>query len=337
VRIHQYLYTVTGPTREEQARFLDNLDEQVGAANEAGFEGIWMPEHHAASKAFPPPFQLLSWFAGRHPGMTYGTHIALVPLYHPLHLAEAMATLDWQTGGKTIFGFGSGFRPAEFNAFGVDLDKRFEYSKQILKEVDKLLRGERATFEIGPWVGKEASVTLRPQQDPRPVMLWAATLAPGVNTALACADGLMPNMMAGMSGQLKLLDDFDARNGKPAPVRPVTAEIVIADTREKAEKRAIVRLGAEYGSFKHWKSLVPNVAEFADSSDHNVDLVRDQAIIGTAEDVYEAALVMRERGVTDFILRLQQAETSQAEVLDAIRAIGAQAISRLGRKEEVRQ
>lgn len=337
MRIHQYLYTVADPTREDQSRLLADLDEQVKLARESGFAGVWMPEHHAARNAFPPPFQLLSFFAGRYPGLTLGTHIALAPFYHPLHLAEAIATLDWLNGGHTVFGFGSGFRRAEFNAFGVEFERRFEYSKRILLEVDKLLRGERATFKIGPWTGEEASLSLRPVQDPRPPMLWAATLAPGVNTALVCADGLMPNMMSGMLAQLRLLDDFDARRGTNAPVRPVTAEIVIAKTRGEAEKRAAVRLGAEYSSFKHWKSLVPNVAEFADSPDSNVDLVRDQAIIGTADDVYETALAMRERGVTDFILRLQQAEATQEEVLDAIRKVGSQVIARLGERDKVGQ
>ena len=54
------------------------------------------------------------------PGMYLGTSIFLLPLHHPVMVAEYIATLDNLCGGKALFGVGQGYRDGEFNSFGID-------------------------------------------------------------------------------------------------------------------------------------------------------------------------------------------------------------------------
>jgi alkanesulfonate monooxygenase SsuD/methylene tetrahydromethanopterin reductase-like flavin-dependent oxidoreductase (luciferase family) len=308
---------------------LREIDEQVAAAAAAGFAGVWMPEHHAASRYFPPPFQLLTWLAARHPRIYVGTNVALTPLFHPLHLAEAIATLDWLTGGRAVVGLGAGFRPAEFDAFGVDVDARFQLSREIVPVVRRLLDGERVNFEIGPWRGREASVSVRTGR--RPPILWAAMNSMGVRTAQRLgADGLLPNPMGGFRSQLDLLDEFDALRGSRAEWRPLVADLVLGDTADEARRRAVRSLGAEYSSFKHWRSLVESLDAFARDPEAAVDSLGDRALVGTIDQVAAKIDALAAAGVTDLAVRARVADTPHEEVLEAVTALGALAARPLG-------
>lgn len=321
MRLSLYLYTsvAADPAAGEVA--LREIDEQVAVAAAAGFAGIWMPEHHAASRYFPPPFQLLTWLAARHPGIYVGTNVALAPLYHPLHLAESIATLDWLTGGRGVIGLGAGFRPAEFEAFGVDVDSRFQLSREIVDVLRRLLEGERVSFEIGPWRAREASVSVRTGR--RPPILWAAMNSKGVRTAVRIgADGLLPNPMGGMRLQVELLDEFDALRGTRAKWRPLVADLVLGRDAEEARRRAIRSLGAEYGSFKHWRSLVKSLDSFARDPEAAVDGVGEQALVGTIDQVAAKIDTLAAAGVTDLAVRARVADTPQQEVLEALTALG---------------
>lgn len=329
MRLSLYLYTsvAADPAGGEMA--LRELDEQVAAAAAAGFAGIWMPEHHAASRYFPPPFQLLTWLAGRHPGLYVGTNVALTPLYHPLHLAESIATLDWLTGGRGVIGLGAGFRPAEFEAFGVDVESRFQLSREIIAVLRRLLDGERVSFEIGPWRGREASVSVRTGR--RTPILWAAMNSMGVRTAARIgADGILPNPMGGIRAQLDLLEEFDVLRGVRAEWRPLVADLVLGDDADQARRRAVRSLGAEYGSFKHWRSLVESLDTFARDPEAAVDSIGDRALVGTIDQVAAKVDALAAAGVTDLAVRARVADTPQQEVIAALVAVGRLAARTLG-------
>ena len=60
------------------------------------------------------------------------------PLYHPVMLAEEVATLDIVTEGRLVFGIGLGYRPEEFDYFGVpytESGKRLDETLEIVKRL----------------------------------------------------------------------------------------------------------------------------------------------------------------------------------------------------------
>jgi luciferase-type oxidoreductase len=66
------------------------------------------------------PFVWLAALALAAPGTAIGLGAAVLPLRHPLHLAKAALSLDRLSGGRLILGLGSGDRPEELAAFGVE-------------------------------------------------------------------------------------------------------------------------------------------------------------------------------------------------------------------------
>ena len=318
MRISLYLYPVMD-RQADTATFWSNLGAQLEAAHRAGWHGVWTPEHHQARTFFPPPFQILTWCASRHPELRYGTGVALVPLYHPVQLAESIVTLDTMSAGAVI-GIGTGFRRREFNAVGADPEGKVVMTRDAIRVVRELIAGDAVTFDIGPWHAVEGTLST-PAVRPPPFLVGARTLA-GLRPYDGLIDGVIPNAMAGIDKQIELLDAFDTQTGRKAPWRPVIIDFVYADTDAEARRRAVRRLGAEFSSFKHHRELVSDIDLFSADPVNEIDRVRRFAVVGDRAELRRALADLERRGVTDLLVRAQQAETEQHEVLETIAAIG---------------
>jgi len=107
-----------------------------------GFDGLWArdvptywPKFRDAGQTFDP-WTWLSLVGARTASVTLGTASLVLPLRHPLHVAKAAASLDRLTDGRVVLGVGSGDRPPEYAAFGVEEDQRgaaFRESVRVLR------------------------------------------------------------------------------------------------------------------------------------------------------------------------------------------------------------
>jgi|SRR5579864_8248617 len=113
--------------------------EDVVYAEQLGFDFVWVSEHHFAPDAWSPsPLHVLTAIAARTTRIELGTNLLLMPFYHPLRLAEDVATLDILSDGRlTGLAVGSGSIEDEFETYGLRSKERwgrlFE-SLQILRE-----------------------------------------------------------------------------------------------------------------------------------------------------------------------------------------------------------
>src|SRR5439155_25721264 len=91
------------------------------AAEEAGFDFVSMG-HHVFTPAYPTaaPLVVLAAIAARTSRIRLASVIYQLPLYHPIAVAEQVATLDLLSGGRFIFGVGVGYRDYEYAGFGID-------------------------------------------------------------------------------------------------------------------------------------------------------------------------------------------------------------------------
>src|SRR5947207_7000424 len=106
-----------------QATFEETLREcERGEA--AGFVSIWLGEHHNKPILHPAPLIGLAAIASRTRRIHLGTGVLLLPLYHPVMVAEEGAMVDMISGGRLILGIGAGYAPEEFAAFGYSLKER---------------------------------------------------------------------------------------------------------------------------------------------------------------------------------------------------------------------
>src|SRR5262245_11331525 len=77
-------------------------------AEALGFDSIWLGEHHNHPLLYPTPLIGLAAIASRTRRLRLGTGVLLLPLYHPLAVAEEGAMVDMISGGRLILGMGAG-------------------------------------------------------------------------------------------------------------------------------------------------------------------------------------------------------------------------------------
>ena len=114
------------------------------AADELGFDVGWVAEHHFKDVAgrLPSLFPFLAAAAQCTQRIRLGTAVAILPFENPLRVAEDAAFVDALSGGRLELGVGSGLDPAEFKAFGVEIEERLLRTTEGLQVVQAALRGE---------------------------------------------------------------------------------------------------------------------------------------------------------------------------------------------------
>jgi alkanesulfonate monooxygenase SsuD/methylene tetrahydromethanopterin reductase-like flavin-dependent oxidoreductase (luciferase family) len=118
--------------------------ELLIAADELGFDVGWVAQHHfqALAGRLPSPFPFLAAAAVHTRRIRLGTALVLLPLEHPLRVAEDAAVVDLLSSGRLELGVGSGFDPVAFRAFGVDIEQRRQLTAQGIVTIQRALRGE---------------------------------------------------------------------------------------------------------------------------------------------------------------------------------------------------
>ncbi|MHC9044487.1 LLM class flavin-dependent oxidoreductase [Microbacterium saperdae] len=136
--------------REVYARLLD----AIVAADELGVDTFWVGQHHVdpSSGRLPSPFPLLAAAAERTSRIRLGTAIVVLPLEHPLRLAEDAVVTDLLSGGRLELGVGAGggSEPA-YRAFGRDgsSEGRRRAFDAHLSRLLEALEGASLTGEAG--------------------------------------------------------------------------------------------------------------------------------------------------------------------------------------------
>jgi alkanesulfonate monooxygenase SsuD/methylene tetrahydromethanopterin reductase-like flavin-dependent oxidoreductase (luciferase family) len=135
---------------------------EVDFAEANGFSSIWVTEHHLSSFGLiGAPSAYAAAIAQRTRRVEIGYAVAVVPLHHPLRLAEEIAWVDQLSGGRLKVGVGPGFSAYEFGALGVPLAERHER----LEEGLAVLRGalEQPVFVHAGRYWRIPPVTLKPR------------------------------------------------------------------------------------------------------------------------------------------------------------------------------
>ena len=143
--------------------------EIAQAADELGFDSIWCAEHHFSTYGYlSRPLMYAVHLANNTKRIRVGSAVVVLPLHHPLIVAEEIATADILSNGRLDVGLGRGYQPYEFKRLGHDLSEsrdRFEESVDILLLAFK---GEPFSYDGKHYQFEETTVLPAPIQQPRP-------------------------------------------------------------------------------------------------------------------------------------------------------------------------
>lgn len=156
-------------------------------ADRLGFDGVWFNEFHFHQPRipYPSPHLLAAAIFARTERLRVGTSIIVLPLHHPLLLAEEIGQLDQQSGGRIDVGIGRGTAPETFATLGIPHEaarERFEAAFRLVRQA--LATGTAASGE-GPWQFAETMVGPRPVQSPHPPIHVAGSSPETIGFAVA--------------------------------------------------------------------------------------------------------------------------------------------------------
>jgi probable F420-dependent oxidoreductase len=259
----------------------NDIRDVARSAEDAGFESLFVAEHThiPTSRATPypfggdlpdeyshtlDPFVSLTAAAVVTERIRLGTGICLVPEHDPVVLAKSVASLDFVSGGRFLFGVGAGWNVEELATHGVDFDQRWDVLRERVKLMQTLWTREVAAYD-GEHAHLEPSWQWpKPVQQPVPVLVGGSG-ARSMRHAIDYGTGWLPMpSKQRFIERLRRLAELASEAGKPTPsvtlhaVRPDAD--VIAHYAETGIERAVVVLPPREDALPvihEWARLVP--------------------------------------------------------------------------------
>ncbi|MEU9059087.1 LLM class flavin-dependent oxidoreductase [Streptomyces sp. NPDC048430] len=341
-----FLPTV-GPAEMSAERFYDEIIELCELADELSFAHVKLVEHHFHEWGgySPDPVALLSAIARRTRRVRLVTGAVTPAFNHPVRLAASLSVLDNLSHGRLDVGFGRGFLPSEFEAFGVAL----EDSRALLEENVELIE-QLWTQDNFRWngrfhtLGPLPAMLPRPVQQPAPPVFIAATTSPETFT-WAASHGYNLMVMPVVASHQRLTELLDlyrktrAECGHSPDFRlHVSYHAYVAENHAEAVERAERHYEAyrskqleAYGSWRGVTSqLYPGYERMEQAARRTTTadlMAADNIIIG---GVPEVRTTLRRIGElypgAELSLQLRFGSVSHAEAMRAVRLLGEQVL-----------
>ena len=193
------------------------------AMDETGYDALWSAEHHfqrEGYECFPNLVQLGLWLATQTQRLKFGCGFNIMPMWHPIRLAEDYAMADIVTDGRLIMGVGRGYHTREVESMGAplldtDANRRmFEEQLQLLLKAfhqeEFSHKGEYYTVpaDVDYRGYRLKDVTLVPRPKHLPVEIWMP-IASTRTIDMMAQYGL--KAMVDLNGE-KILDDVDRKS-----------------------------------------------------------------------------------------------------------------------------
>jgi alkanesulfonate monooxygenase SsuD/methylene tetrahydromethanopterin reductase-like flavin-dependent oxidoreductase (luciferase family) len=272
--------------------------ERARAAAAAGLDSLFVGDHHNVPVPYyqnvPMLGRLLAEWDERPAGALF-----LLPLWHPVLLAEQIGTLASIARGPFVMQCAIGGGDDQFRVFGTTLReraKRFETSLDIIRA---LCRGESVTVSDGPWAIDRAQIAPVP---PEPLEVWiGAASPPAVDRAARLGDAFLIGPEATPAEVTTLVRSYrDAcdRHGRPAARIAVRRDVHVAATGEEAA--AVAGPVVERG----YRGFDPSAC-----------------VYGGPQEVADAFAALGDQGCTDVIVR--HLVDDQAAVLRSFEQLAA--------------
>ena len=186
-------------TRYASYRGRDTFIDLVRRADALGFDAfaagdhLFMPGYwkHVATEVWFDPFTFLSYVAATSK-LRVLTDIVVVPYRSPFHTAKSIATLDFITGGKVIFGAAVGYLEGEFNTLKVPFRERGPMTDEYLEIMKLLWTSDNPRYEGKYFRFSDITFWPKPIQKPHPPIWIGGSTKPSIRRAVAHGDGWIP-------------------------------------------------------------------------------------------------------------------------------------------------
>ena len=311
-------------------------------ADEAGIDGVWLAERHFAAPRTPTdpggagipsvssvPLLMAGVIAARTERVRVGTGVSVLPLAHPIRLAEEAATVDNISQGRLDFGIGRSSFPRSYHGYDVPYDESRERFAEALEIILKAWNNYRFDHHGHYYNMDDVVVTPRPYQQPHPPIRIAAN---SIDTFRIVGELGFP-LVTGVRGQglkqvadnLELYRAATKENGHDVDDVYVRMPIYVAESMEQ------VRADTEESTMRAFRRTADTYIRTVQAEGENAtaerrqraeqllnttydDLLVDRVAYGSPEEVAERLMEIRDQlGLTGVIMEPNLGGTVPAE------------------------
>jgi alkanesulfonate monooxygenase SsuD/methylene tetrahydromethanopterin reductase-like flavin-dependent oxidoreductase (luciferase family) len=160
-----------------QAAAFRDVFETADRAEAWGIDCVWLGEIHftPSRSIISASLQVASAIAARTRRLRVGTAVQVLPLNHPLRIAEEVATVDHISEGRFEFGIGRSGVVRTYDTYGIPYGESQARFREALEIVREAWKGEPFSYEGQFYRIEHATVAPRPYQVPHPPIRMAAT------------------------------------------------------------------------------------------------------------------------------------------------------------------
>ncbi len=325
MRIGVFLLAAGFPGRSHDDVLAGTVEAAV-AAERAGFDDVWLAEHHFMTYGVcPSPVTLAGYVLGRTERVTVGTAVSVLSVRHPVGLAEELSLLDAVSGGRFRLGVGRGGPWMELEAFGTGLDRYESGFEEGLDVLLTALRTGRAHGHGPAFRFREVPIVPAPRQGAEGQVVVAAT-SPGT-AALAARRGLpmLLGLHVGDDGKRDVITTYDAAaTGPAAHVGAVLAQV--AGTREEAHRTLRASLPRWLRDGLAGYVPVDGRARTPRDPEAYAELLCRIHPVGTAADCVETMAATASRTGLRHLVCLVEGAGDRARTLENIARLGAEVL-----------
>jgi probable F420-dependent oxidoreductase len=274
------------------------MQTQARLAEALGFETLWAHEHHSQGMMYPNPLMTLAALAGVTERIGLGTNMLLLPLHHPVGVAQESAMIDVLSHGRLRLGVAKGYSPTDLRTFGVLRGQRGRRLSAGIELIRALWQGDEVTRSGDDFALENFRLFPLPVQKPGPPVYVGGTASEAIHRAARLGDGYLISTTEAIDRVAERVATYRtalAELGKPWRA-PLLNRLVctVRNRREKAaaEKHYTAALLALYDAWGH--DNVTRLSPEARTAEH---IGRSHLIIGEPSECVERMREYAEIGI----------------------------------------
>jgi alkanesulfonate monooxygenase SsuD/methylene tetrahydromethanopterin reductase-like flavin-dependent oxidoreductase (luciferase family) len=322
MRLGLFMMPVHPPGRPLHERLSENTAKSL-LADRLGYDELWMGEHFSATtEPIPSPFMFLAGLVPQTTNLTFGTAVINLPNHHPAIVAAEAAQFDHMSGGRFMFGIGTGGLAPDFELFGYgDPAVRQRMFLESIDLIQKIwaqdppydLQGEFWTIRIQKAVVPELGFAFMPKPYQRPTPPIHISIGSPDSSSARMAGARGWRIISGntapvysIGSQWKAYGEACREAGRAARSEDwrVARNIVVAPTDGEAQDRAFGEDAANRHFYTYMRvaiaranrlSIIKPRPEMTDDECTPEVLMRENVIHGSPRTVLDKLVAFRDR------------------------------------------
>jgi alkanesulfonate monooxygenase SsuD/methylene tetrahydromethanopterin reductase-like flavin-dependent oxidoreductase (luciferase family) len=307
-----------------QRQAFDEAFALAEAAEREGFDGVWFAERHFAPPGGTGPIPSVAsaplvWataIAARTSRLRVGTAVLVLPLGHPVRMAEEIATLDNISQGRLDLGIGRSSFPRSYEGYDIPYGESRERFEEFLQVMRLALSQERFSYAGKYYTFRDVCLIPKPYQQPHPPLRAAATSRDTFAHMGRLGLPIFASLGAAVVSDIaEALHDY--RTAWRAAGHPGGGDVMLRLPIYVAASRERALAEPEESAMHHYLRLRQAFLRAADAAEGEAratraarlaaltyaDVVRERAVFGTPDDVTaRLQALQRSLGLSGFIM-----------------------------------